>query len=81
MFDQTPPTTPATAAFERKVRLGAWSLLFERLWPRAWLMIAVVGAFVLVSLAGLWAHLGEIAHKIVLSGFGAAFLVAHGDGR
>ncbi len=74
MVDQK-PTTPVTAAFERKVRLGTWSLLFERLWPRAWAVISVAGVFVLLSLAGLWAHLGELAHKITLGGFGAALLV------
>ena len=26
-------------AFERKVRLSKWALLFEQLWPRAWLVL------------------------------------------
>ena len=45
---QRPPSgaqTPATAierVFERKVRLSKWALLFEQLWPRAWLVLGLV---------------------------------------
>ena len=28
-------------AFERKVRLSKWALLFEQLWPRAWLLLGL----------------------------------------
>ena len=41
-----------TRVFERKVSLSRLALLFERLWPRVWLVIAVVGVFVLASFAG-----------------------------
>src|SRR5689334_20980937 len=79
---QKPPSgarTPATAVervFERKVRLGKWALLFEQLWPRAWLVLGLAGLFIGASLAGLWPKLPELPHKIVLGLFGLAFAVA-----
>ena len=33
-------------AFERKVRLSKWALLFEQLWPRAWLLLGLAGLFI-----------------------------------
>src|SRR4029079_14724302 len=63
-------------AFERKVRLGKWALLFEQLWPRAWLVLGLAGLFIGASLAGLWPRLPELTHKIVLALFGLAFAIA-----
>ena len=61
------------SAFERKVLLGKLALLFEQIWPRAWLLLGIAGLFILVSLAGLWPRLPELPHKIVLGLFGLAF--------
>jgi uncharacterized protein (TIGR02302 family) len=72
---QTAPT-PIERAFERKVRLSKWALLFERLWPRVWLVLGLAGLFIAVSLAGLWPRLPELPHKVVLGLFGLAFAVA-----
>jgi uncharacterized protein (TIGR02302 family) len=63
-------------AFERKVLLSKWALLFEQVWPRAWLILGLAGLFIAVSLAGLWPRLPELPHKIVLGLFGLAFLGA-----
>src|SRR5262245_43972677 len=63
-------------AFERKVLLSKWALLFEQVWPRAWLILGLAGLFIAVSLAGLWPRLPELPHKIVLGLFGIAFLGA-----
>ena len=63
-------------AFERKVLLSKWALLFEQVWPRAWLILGLAGLFIAVSLAGLWPRLPELPHKIVLGLFGVAFLGA-----
>ena len=76
---QTPPRRHGSGsglerAFERKVRLSKWALQFERLWPRAWLLLGLAGLFVAVSLAGLWPRLPELPHKIVLALFGLAFV-------
>jgi uncharacterized protein (TIGR02302 family) len=59
-------------AFERKVLLSKAALLFERIWPRAWILLGIAGLFVLVSLAGLWPRLPELPHKIILGLFGLA---------
>jgi uncharacterized protein (TIGR02302 family) len=72
---QTPPT-PIERAFERKVRLGKWALLFEQLWPRVWLVLGLAGVFIALSLAGMWPRLPELPHKIVLALFGLAFAAA-----
>ncbi len=58
--------------FERKVLLSKLALLFERLWPRIWLLLGIAGLFILVSLVGLWPRLPELPHKIVLGLFGLA---------
>jgi len=70
------PASAVERAFERKVRLGKCALFFEQLWPRAWLVLALAGFFIFVSLAGLWPRLPEVAHKIVLAFFALAFAVA-----
>ncbi|HRY07709.1 MAG TPA: hypothetical protein P5114_11355, partial [Hyphomicrobiaceae bacterium] len=49
-------------AFERKVRRSQWALVFERLWPRLWIVVGIVTVFVVVSVAGIWRHLGDSAH-------------------
>jgi uncharacterized protein (TIGR02302 family) len=73
---QQTPSTTIERAFERKVRLSKWALLFEKLWPRAWLVLGLAGIFIAASLAGLWPQLPELPHKIVLALFGLAFAVA-----
>ncbi len=61
---------------ERKVRSSKRALFFEKLWPRAWLLIGVLGIFVAVSMAGLWANLTPLGHKLVLGAFALAALAA-----
>lgn len=73
--DQQTPSAEGRA-FNRKVRLSRLALLFEQLWPRLWLVIGVLGLFVLVSFAGLWLWLPPVAHEIVLSAFGLALVAA-----
>ena len=68
--------SPITAAFERKVRLGTWSLLFERLWPRLWLLIAIVALFLIIALLGAWTYAGDVIHRLGLWVFGAMTLAA-----
>ena len=73
---QQPQDTAAARAFARKVRLGAWALFFERLWPRLWVLLGVGAIFASVSLAGLWPHLSSITHQIVLGVFALAAVAA-----
>jgi uncharacterized protein (TIGR02302 family) len=61
-------------AFERKIALSQCVLVFEQLWPRVWLMLALVGLFILVSMAGLWPRLGDVPHKLLLGAFALALV-------
>jgi len=64
--------SPADAKFARKVRASRWALYFERLWPRVWLLLGLVGLFLFVSLAGLWPMLSDTVHYLLLALFGVA---------
>lgn len=68
--------SPLDSKFARKVRVSRWALLFERLWPRVWAVLGLVGLFLLVSLAGLWPLLSDPLHYLVLAGFAAAAIAA-----
>lgn len=70
------PRSGPESTFERKVLLSKWAVLFEQIWPRAWLILGLAGLFIAVSLAGLWPRLPELPHKIVLGLFGLAFAAA-----
>ena len=76
MSDQNTSRLSADPAFERKIRRSTWALVFEQVWPRLWLVLAIVAAFIFVSLAGLWPLLPELAHKVLLAVFAAALLAA-----
>ncbi|MCV0368242.1 MAG: TIGR02302 family protein [Filomicrobium sp.] len=63
---------------ERKIRRSRWALFFERLWPRLWMIAAVVAVFIIASLLGLWPLLGSTAHLIVLALSAVALVAAIG---
>lgn len=63
-------------ALERKIVLSRWALAFERIWPRLWPPLVVVGIFLLVSLLGAWPLLPALAHKIILGLFAFALLLS-----
>ncbi len=73
-----PPNSPQvsgpTRAFARKVRLSAWALFFERLWPRLWLLIGLAAAFVGLAMLGVWSTLSPVAHQALF----ALFTIAAG---
>ena len=64
------------AKFARKVEASRWALLFERLWPRLWLLLGLAGLFLLVSLLGVWPLLSEPLHIALIAAFGLAALAA-----
>jgi uncharacterized protein (TIGR02302 family) len=64
------------AKFARKVEASRWALLFERLWPRLWLILGVGGLFLLVSLLGFWQLLPRSVHIGVLAAFAFAGVAA-----
>ena len=68
--------SPLDAKFARKVRVSRWALLFERLWPRVWLLLGLAGVFLLVSLAGLWPMLSDPVHYVLLGAFALAGVAA-----
>lgn len=73
-----PPPSPGEAerSLDRKVRLSAAVLLFERVWRALLWPFLVVGAFLLVSLGGLWSHLAGWPHKVLLAAFAVAALAS-----
>jgi len=68
--------SPVDARFARKVRASRWALLFERLWPRLWLILAIAGLFLLISLLGVWPLLPETLHVGLLAAFATSGLAA-----
>ncbi len=59
---------------ERRVRLSRLLLAFEALLPALWPAAALAGAFVSLSLFGLFAGIPTGLHWILLSGFGAGLV-------
>ena len=76
MTEPTKQPPAQGSVFERKIGLSRFALFFELLWPRLWLVIAVVGLFLLVSLAGLWSHLSGGMHQLALALFGLSIMAA-----
>lgn len=65
-----------TRTFARKIRLSTLALVFERFWPRLWLLIGIAVVFALLSFAGLWPYLDSSIHKLVLAVFAVAAIAA-----
>jgi uncharacterized protein (TIGR02302 family) len=63
-------------SFARKVRLSTLALVFERLWPRLWLLIGLALLFALLSFAGGWPYLDAPVHKALLAVFALAAVAA-----
>lgn len=71
------PTDPRrTRAYRARVLGARWAVAFERTWPAAWPVLAVVGLFLAVSWLGIWQRLPLWAHAMGLVAFAAAFVVA-----
>ncbi|WP_072370844.1 TIGR02302 family protein [Hyphomicrobium sp. NDB2Meth4] len=68
--------SPIDAKFARKVRMSRFALFFERLWPRIWILLGLVGFFLLVSLAGIWPLMSDPLHYIALAAFAIAAVAA-----
>ncbi|MEQ8823012.1 MAG: TIGR02302 family protein [Filomicrobium sp.] len=66
----------ADFALEKKIERSVWMLFLERLWPRLWVIFAVVAVFFAVSMAGIWPVLGDLLQKGLLGAFGLAMLGA-----
>jgi uncharacterized protein (TIGR02302 family) len=68
----------ADSLFERKIWRARLAAVFEQIWLKLWLVLAVVAAFLIVSYAGVWPHLPTALHIVLLAGFGVALLAALG---
>ena len=66
------PDTP----FLMRLRLARGALLWERVWPACWPMLAVLGTFLVVGLFDLLPLLPGVLHAALLLGFGVAFTIA-----
>jgi uncharacterized protein (TIGR02302 family) len=62
--------------FEGRVRLSWLALLGERIWEALLWPFLVVAAFLVVSLLELWSFLPPLVHRVLLGGFGLAFIVS-----
>ena len=71
-----PASSPGERLLERKVRAAYLTLLFEKLWPRVWLPLAIAGIFALLSVFEVWPLLPPRVHFGLLWAFGAAFAVS-----
>ncbi|MCC7251494.1 TIGR02302 family protein [Hyphomicrobium sp.] len=73
-MDQGPRT--ADRSFERKIWRARMAGVFEQVWLKLWLVLAVVALFLLFSYAGLWPLMPVPLHVAVLVLFGLAFLAS-----
>lgn len=73
-MDQGPQ--PSNRSFERKIWRARMAAVFEQLWLKLWLVLAVVAAFLLVSYLGIWSYLPTPMHVILLGAFGLALVAA-----
>jgi len=72
----TPTHDSPERQLQRKIAQTRRVMFLERLWPRLWLPVGVAGAFVLVSLFGLWSWLAHDVHLGLLWGFAVALVAA-----
>jgi len=73
-MDQGPKA--GNRAFERKIWRARVAAVFEQLWLKSWLVLAVLGAFLAVSYAGIWPRLPVAAHVALLALFALALVAA-----
>lgn len=72
--DQAPRV--ANRSFEHKILRARLAAVFEQLWRKLWLLLAVAGAFLIVSYVGVWRFLPNFAHVALLALFGVALIAA-----
>ncbi|MDZ4842030.1 MAG: DUF4175 domain-containing protein [Hyphomicrobium aestuarii] len=61
-----------TKLFESKVSATRRAMWLERVWVRFWIPLALIGAFLAASFAGVWPQIGLIAHVALLAAFALA---------
>ena len=68
--------SPEERLVEAKVRAAKRAMVFETLWPRMWLPVAVCGVFVLLSAFEVWQLLPPRFHLSLLALFGGALVLS-----
>jgi uncharacterized protein (TIGR02302 family) len=66
------------AVFGMRLRLARAALLWERVWPACWPVLAVLGTFFVLALFDFLPALPGLLHAGVLLCFGTAFVIALG---
>lgn len=60
---------------ERKIVMARLALAWEALWPRLWRIVALVGAFLCISLFDLWSWMPGWFHFLLLTAFGGGLAI------
>lgn len=72
----SPAQSNLSKRFGRLVTHARWSLWWEDAWPRLWLPIAIILAFLTLSWLGLWLDAPPLWRGIGIALFAAAFLIS-----
>ncbi len=72
----TPEDKELTRRFEWRVRLSRLALIAERVWEALLWPFVVATVFLIFSLLDLWSLTPPLLHRILLAGFGLAFLAS-----
>src|SRR5215210_303180 len=73
---ETPEEKTLARRFARRVELSRLALLGERVWEALLWPFLVLSAFLVISLLELWSLMPPLAHRVLLAGFGLAFLAS-----
>lgn len=66
----------ARGRLERLVERARNALWIENIWPRLWLPVGVVGAFLILSWLGLWQEVAPLWRMVGSIGFGLLFVAS-----
>ncbi len=69
MNERSGSPTGRPLAVQRRILMSQAALAWEDLWPRLWRSVALIAAFVGLSLLGLWIWLPGWLHIVFLAGF------------
>src|SRR5215469_1937596 len=71
----TDRSSTSGALFATRLRLACAAVLWERVWPFCWPMLAALGAFLILGLFDVLPHLPGALHAAVLLGFAVAIMI------
>jgi uncharacterized protein (TIGR02302 family) len=72
----TDRSASSDARFATRLRLARAALLWERIWPECWPLVAALGVFSVLALFDLLPDLPGRWHAAILLGFGTALIIA-----